>query len=89
MPGYVGKLRQRFNHKSPNAPQHSPYKAAAKGIGAGVQNTVPDDESAKLSEKQINIVQQIVGVCMYYGRVIDETILPALSEIASKQAVAT
>ena len=58
MPGYVGKLRQRFNHKTPNNQQHSPFKAAAKVFGAGAQDTVPGDNSPKLNDKQVNVVQQ-------------------------------
>ena len=85
MKGYVAKLRQRFNHKIPSKPVHSPYKAVPKMNGAAAQNTVQEDTSPKLTDKGINIVQQVVGVCLYYGRAIDDTIVTALSSIASKQ----
>ena len=89
MKGYVKKLRQRFNHKTPTKPVHSPYKATPKVYGADAQNTITEDTSPKLKDKDVNIVQQVVGVCLYYGRAIDDTILPALSSIASEQTIAT
>ena len=42
-----------------------------------------------MTDKGINIVQQVVGICLYYGRAIEDTILPALSAIASEQTIAT
>ena len=88
MKGYVAKLRQRFNHKMPAKLVHSPYKAAPKIYGADAQNTIKDVISPKLTDKGINVVQQVVGICLY-GRAIEDTILPALSAIASEQTTAT
>ena len=34
-------------------------------------------------------MQQVIGGYLYYGRAVDDTILPALSAIASEQASAT
>ena len=68
MAGYVTKLRQRFNHKMPAKPVHSPYKAPRKVYGKAAQDTIKEDESPKLDEKKVNLVQQVVGVCVYYGR---------------------
>ena len=65
MKGYVKKLRHCFNHKQPTKPVHSPFKAAPKVYGAKAQNTVKEEVSPNLSEDGINIVQQIIGVCLY------------------------
>ena len=89
MKGYVTKLRQRFNHKTPLKPVHSPCKAAPKIYGADAQNAIKEDVAPKLIDKGINIVQQVVGICLYYGRAMEDTILPALSAIASEQTIAT
>ena len=56
---YVTKLRQTFNHKMPSKPVHSLYKAAPKIHGAEAQNTIKEDISPKLTDKGINIVQQV------------------------------
>ena len=89
MDGYVRKLRQRFGHKMPRVPQHSPYKAPKKVYGAAAQDTIPPDDTAKLDDDKIKLIQQVIGVCLYYGRAVDDTILPALSAIASEQSEAT
>ena len=60
-----------------------------KVYGAAAQDTIVSDDSAKLNEDQINLIQQVIGVCLYYGRVVDDTILPALSAIASEQSNGT
>ena len=89
MPDYVQTLRQRFGHKMPDKPEFSPFKAAPKVYGATAQNTKLVEKSPLVDEKGINIVQQVVGVCLYYERSIDETIRTALSAIASEQTEAT
>ena len=89
MPGYIEKLRARYSHEMPRRPQHSPYRAPPKIYGAAAQDTIPDDESAKIDEKRVKVVQQVVGGVLYYGRAVDNTVLPGLSSIASEQASAT
>ena len=89
MPGYIDKLRQTFGHKMLDKPKHSPYKAPSHVYGSGAQDTIPPDETTKIDEKQNKVVQQVIGGCLYYGRAVDDTILPALSAIASEQASAT
>ena len=42
-----------------------------------------------MDEKRVKVVQQIVGGVLYYGRVLDNAVLPGLSSIASEQASAT
>ena len=73
----------------PTKPQHSPYRAPKKVYGAAAQDTIVPDDSAKLNKEQIKLIQQVIGVCLYYGRAVDDTILPALSAIASEQSNGT
>ena len=89
MPGYVDKVCLRFKHELPQKPQHSPYKAAPKVYGVAAQNTIPDNESPKLDEERRKVVQQVIGSVPYYEQAVNETTLPALSSLASKQAQAT
>ena len=51
--------------------------------GAAAQDVLEDINSPKLNDEGINIIQQVVGVCLYYARAVDNTILTALSTIAS------
>ena len=89
MNGYVSKLRQRFSHRMPKVPQHSPYKAPEKVYGIVAQDTIAPDDTAKLDDEQIKLAQQVIRVYLYYGRAVDNTILPALSAIASKYSNGT
>ena len=73
----------------PHTPQHSPYRAPEKVYGAAAQDAIPPDETAKLDEEKIKLIQQVIGVYLYYGRAVDNTILPAFSAIASEQSEAT
>ena len=73
----------------PRKPQHSPYGVAPKIYGAAAQDTIPEDDTAKIDEKRVKVVQQVIGGVLYYSRAVDLTVLPALSSIASKQASAT
>jgi hypothetical protein len=89
MPGYIGKLRARFDHDTPRKPQHSPHKAPPKIYGAAAQDPIPDDTTPRLDAKRITRIQQIIGSILYYARAIDMTVLPALSAVASEQTTAT
>ena len=44
----------------------------------------PKDDSKQLDEKGKQQIQQVVGSILYYGRLVDLTILMALSEIAGQ-----
>ena len=46
----------------PKVPQHSPYKAPKKVYGAAAQDTIVPDDSAKLNDDQIKMIQQVIGV---------------------------
>ena len=89
MIGHVTKLRQQFNHKMPSSPVHSPYRAPKKMCDKAEQDTIKEDKSPKLDAEEVNIVQQVVGVCLYYGRAVDSTILLPLSTIVGEQTRAT
>ena len=89
MPNYISKLRHRFNHREPSKPEHSPYKAPPRKYGLGAQDPIPPDDTAKIDEKRVRAVQQVIGGCLYYARAVDDTILMALSAIASEQPAAT
>ena len=88
MPGYVDNLLSKLQHKKPTSPQYSPHhyvniKWTAKGDRQYAQQ---EDDSPNLPVKDIKWVQSAVGSLLYYGRGIDCTILPALTQIAMSQA---
>ena len=54
-----------------------------------VQYSKAEDESHQLDKKGKQIIQQVMGKFLYLGRVVDLTILAALSSIAAQQASPT
>ncbi len=79
MPGYIGEALTKYQHPKPAMPQHSPYKAT----------TIHYDTSPPLTPDQIKRVQKIVGTLFFYGRMVDSTLLTALSAIAARQSKST
>ncbi len=83
MPGYIKKLLHKYKHKMPKKPQHCPYTPVPKQYGAKEQAPFPADISPKLSNKEIKKIQCVIRSILYYVRVVDITVLMALSSIAS------
>lgn len=48
-----------------------------------------EDTTTKLSPKEVNTIQKIIGKLYYYARAVDHTMLVALGELATKQTVVT
>jgi hypothetical protein len=88
MPKYIPKALLKFQHPTPDSPQHQPYKHAPIQYGACVQR-VDVDTSAPLSPDAIKRIQDIVGTLLYYGWAVNPTLLTALSSIATCQANGT
>ena len=86
---YVQTALHKFRHVPQQHPEHSPHAHLKTTYGQKVQYAEPLDDSENLSAKDINYVQQVCGTFLYYAIAIDNTILPALSDISSEQAKAT
>jgi hypothetical protein len=89
MPAYVMKQLTKYSHIAPLKPQHCPY--APNPIKYSKDNQLPSplDKSPRLEKAHKKRIQQIVGSFRYYAQAVDPTILKALFEIASQQAVPT
>ena len=88
MPGYIDKVRQRFNHEMPPKPQHSPFQPQPRKFGTAAQDPIDEDTTPTVDEDQKRRIQQVVGMVLYYARAVDLTSLSGLSGIASEQASA-
>ena len=94
MPKYakreLHKFKQALQKFHPdNKPEYSPHKHVEPNYGQKVQYAEPTDYAPKLDSVDINLIQKIVGTFLYYGIAVDNTILVALSTIASEQYSAT
>ena len=89
MPGYIQEALQRFSHPTPSKSQDSPFKWSRPIFGQKIQYAPDEDCTPLLNTKDTKRVQQVVGTLLYYARAIDNTMLPALNDIASNQASPT
>ncbi len=88
MPHYVQKALKKFGHPTPLKPQHAPHKWTQPAYGQKVQYVAQKDYD-KLDTKGQRRVQSIVSTFLYYGRAVEQPILPAFNEIATQQAAPT
>ena len=88
MPGYVAKQLERYQHPRPAKAQYAPHRWSLPSYGQ-TPKSIQQDMSTKLDIKDTKLVQSISGAFLFYGRAVDPTILPALTEIASQQAQPT
>ena len=94
MPKYVARALHKFKqalqkYHPDNKPEYSPHKHVEPNYGQKVQYAEPTDDAPKLDSVYTNVLQKIVGKFLYYGIAVDNTILVALSTIASDQSSAT
>jgi hypothetical protein len=83
MPEYVERALARFNHPTPDKPQHQPHQHNIPTYGATVHYAKPEDTSQWQSPSKKKYIQEVIGTFLYYGRAVDSTMLTALSAIAS------
>ena len=84
MPSYIKNLLQQLNIEK-TQPEHAPHRYNIPAYGQKIQLAPDEDTSPKLTQKEKQRIQQIVGSLLYYGRAVDPTILVALGSIASQQ----
>ena len=79
MLGYIQHALNRFQHPTPQRPQHSPHSWSAPTYGATTQWAIETDDSLPLVTATLKTLQQILGALLYYARVVDNTMLVAIS----------
>jgi len=89
MPGYIERALQRFLHPKPTRPQDSPHTFKRPEYGAKSQYAEPEDTTPALDLADQKRVQEVIGVLLFYARAVDNTLLVALSSIATQQAKGT
>jgi hypothetical protein len=89
MPGYISRALERFQHPMPSTPQHSPHSWTPPQYGSGAQQTDNVDTSPLLGATDIKYLQQVIGVLLYYARMVDNSMPVALGTLASQQAKGT
>jgi len=88
MPGYITNALTRFN-KLDIKGANSPIVYTPPVYGAKSQ-TLPADAPAAspLSKDEVKLLQEIIGVFLYYARAVDPMMLPAVNKLGSRQSTA-
>ena len=88
MPGYVTNALTRFNKLNVKV-ANSPIVYTPPVYGAKSE-TLPADgpPAAPLDKDETKLVQEIIGVFLYYARAVDPTILTAVNKLGPRQATA-
>ena len=87
MPDYIPHSLERLGYKPDVYPQYSPhpYVPINYSNNRDAHTATSEDTSPFLSVKEAKYVMKVVGSFLYYARAIDNTMLPALSQIAHQQ----
>ena len=88
MPGYVRKALLRFDIDLDNFNQWTNTPGEYLPVRYGKQITTVDTSPA-ISADRAKRIQQIIGVFLYYARMVDPTMLCRVGQLASWQAFPT
>ena len=86
--GYITNALTRFN-KLDSKGVDSPIVYTPPVYGAK-SRTLPADAPAAtpLSKDEVKLLQEIIGVFLYYARAVDPMMLPAVNKLGSRQSTA-
>ena len=87
MPDYVKQALHRLQIQLPNRLQHAPHRYNVPIYGSRVQYAEKQEpEPNYLPPSTKKLIQQIIGIFLYYGLALDLTLLVALGTLATQQA---
>ena len=91
MPGYVKKTLKRLQYTPKVSPQYSSHAHIPIVYATKItrQYATAPDTSPLLNPKDTKYIQSVTGSFLYYRRILEQTILPALNKIASEQSKPT
>jgi hypothetical protein len=84
MHGYLANVLRKFQHDTPNHPQHTPSRYVMPVYGAKTQYAT-QDETPPLTAKRFLDIQKVTGSVLYYAKEVDRTVLVPLNDIATEQ----
>ena len=89
MPSYFHKSLHIFQNILRGGKEYSPHSCALIQYGQKIQYADLLETAEYMSDKETNLVQHVCRTFLYYAIAIDNTILPALSNISSEQSKST
>jgi hypothetical protein len=89
MPGYIKAALHKYQHAAPTRPEHAPHMWNPPVYGAKTQYVENETTSSALSAKDVNKLQQLTGMLLYYARDVDPTLIMPINVLTSEQSRAT
>jgi hypothetical protein len=89
MLGYIKAALHKYQHPAPARPEHAPHTWNPPIYGAKAQFVDDKTSSPALSDKDVNKLQQLTGMLLYYARAVDQTLIMPINVLASEQSNAT
>ena len=91
MPNYVQHALHRLQHSLPTRLQHALHQHNKLVYGQRIQFSESQDDSREvfLSASAKTLIQQIIGIFLYYGFALELTMLVALVTLATQQSKPT
>ena len=89
MPGSIERMAKALNLVKLNHSTKLPINYVPPHYFSGPQMEQFEDDSAPLSEKEANFIQQVVGRIRYYAEGVDSTNIVSINRITSEQAKPT
>jgi hypothetical protein len=86
MPGYIKAALHKYQHAAPTRPEHAPHTWNPPVYGAKTQYVEDETTSPGLSDKDVNKLQQLTGMLLYYARAVDPTLIMPINVLASEQS---
>jgi hypothetical protein len=89
MPGYIKVALHKYQHPAPAHPEHAPHTYNPPIYGAKTQFVTEATSSPTLSDKEINKLQQLTSILLYYARAVDPKLIMPINVLASEKSTAT
>jgi hypothetical protein len=86
MPGYIKVALPKYRHAAAARPEHAPHTWNPHIYGAKTQYVEDKTTSPALDDKDINKLQQLTGMLLYYSRAVDPTLIMPINVLASEQS---
>ena len=89
MPGFLTGLLKRLLHVHPNTKHDSPFPTTYVACGQKTQFALEVENLPILEKDGITLIQSIVGASLYFGHIIDNTVIISVNDIGLQQSAPT
>jgi hypothetical protein len=84
-----GLTLHKYQHPAPARPEHAPHTWNLPIYGTKTQFVNDATSSPALSDKDVNKLQQLTSMLLYYARSVDPTLSMPINVLASKESKST